>query len=1674
MRQDSTCTSTTNTSKNAYVQEGFFSYENTPPERAWLTLFYSNVTTWGTQAAGKTNRCEDFVAKEDSSVICFAEHHLDRRQFAPVRSRLRNLRRASYVSFAKRLGLHESSTSGGQLILPLASLETSELDSDLLDHCLPREHAQAPRWTPMALRTKSVSILIITVYLKTAEGLSEGNRAILDQLLLVTQFFQGLVVILGDWQMTPQELSQFTLLERAGLAIVAPADVDATCNTGKRRIIDFCLVSIKLVPHLHLESELKVPWKPHIGLRLSFPARPRSLSAPALRVPRPLPQIPLEEGKHVLDQSSWSNAGAVAELFIHKRSAATGLLGCNKELAAMIPEPQFKLSKDLCKAATHLEVYHLLQAKIPLSERSKYIGRGALPHASVRPLVDRQFLMSRYSCSICDLWDMVLTLLGWILRFASSGAQGQNASKAIVDLKSLEPRVPSSWLRAAAPNAPAEAWCRFIRSMTMDQVKQAALGFTPDRISIWIDRADAQKSAALKQNKCRIRNRFRAWLRQDLNSGGSGAHKLVSEKTFQEQPSAATVQTSFDFWTKLWAADDVFDASNAVVGTLTKWMPWTHQLKMFLGATSNQGMQQSKLEQLRESTLLSLQDVMSDAAQANRQAFTVEDLLSAAKSYPDKKAMGIDFWRTAVFRVLPPEALQSLANVVDSSFKILQWPVQMLLNLMALIPKTAGGERPIAKTPLLYRLSNVWSMPVLREWGEANVAEFDYATRGRSALTSASLRAWSNEVASIAGQESLSVLWDLDKFYDSIDPQDVMCTAVDAAYPPSQLVMALSMHMAPRCLLLNGIASQIIFPNKSIIAGCSHSNFFARLPLQKPIRRMAAEAPQPKLKIATFVDDVAQISRGRMSCIAEAAIKAAMTFCVSMKALGLRVSAKTVIVSSNHRLATALAVQIRKRQGVKVTVAQAGRDLGVTNAPTRRRCTSIQNSRLTKAKAKLGKIARYTKAVRAARRLVTAGAMPQALWGCGAIGLAPTVIKDLRTSMATASGITAAGRCPITAVAIAYGQYADPEISSAVEQIRLWLELWKSDAGLRALSVRYWKDMLNRVGKLQCDQATMQSSWNSVNGPFGATLCMLLDQDWKVDNPAIWYDPSGKGWHPDTSADPKPFVQLIRDFACQKLWNRAEDHWHGMGLRGGVDWKASMTLHNHITKVGGGICDDTEEVIQPEIIDQIEDQEIWPHHALTWLEIFMAGAYWPADRASKIHNIRPVCGRCGAPVETALHLIWTCPGNAQIQDERVVSTQSLISEAVAGTERYPCFWLRGLMPKQLLSVNTPVVTDDTLEVIGNGHAAGCWPAGEYFTDASGGPNSQIEQLRRCGVGVAMLHGNVTPDLILQAADLFSLLTFGVFAPLPGHAQTSPRGELYAILLVVRNVSEGNLCIKSDSKISVDLFRAGKERCLEAANSDLWAEIWQLLDDKPLRLTLQWVKGHGDVPETYDRYALNPLDVVGNVLADQLADYAADLYKVWEHDTFNINWHLSLIQRVQARAVCILDKVLESRTHVRAAVQQTRERPLSRSAAAFRSQHRFTTISGRTLHCRACLQTSPATAEGVRSWLASPCTPNLQLERATRFASTRPTSVPAGVSVKVGRVHLHESHRLAVYRGLYYCTFCGYSASVKAQQLTRECTRMSSQEAVDRVLALSQGRLPSGRKRWPNDSEECLP
>ena len=68
--------------------------------------------------------------------------------------------------------------------------------------------------------------------------------------------------------------------------------------------------------------------------------------------------------------------------------------------------------------------------------------------------------------------------------------------------------------------------------------------------------------------------------------------------------------------------------------------------------------------------------------------------------------------------------------------------------------------------------------------------------------------------------------------------------------------------------------------------------------------------------------------------------------------------------------------------------------------------------------------------------------------------------------------------------------------------------------------------------------------------------------------------------------------------------------------------------------------------------------------------------------------------------------------------------------------------------------------------------AGLWPGGAYHIDAIGGKYIAFPEARRCGVGIARL-GETPLDLLK-----------GLWCGLPGAVQIVPRGELYAIVMVV--------------------------------------------------------------------------------------------------------------------------------------------------------------------------------------------------------------------------------------------------------------------------------------------------
>ena len=1686
-----------------------------------INVFYANITKWGRKA-------ETFVSKDQSHIICMVEHHLDKLQFVDVARKISAWKRSAFVSYAKRTGLHANATSGGQFILPRSYLSCEAVDQSLLDHCIPAGERDCPRWTACILRTKSVSVLLVVLYLITAEGFSESNAAILQQVFTLVAVFRGVVIIGGDWQFPPSDLIVSPWLARLGLKVVCPAGLDATCSAGSGRLIDYFLATASLVQYIDIKPDVAVDFKPHIGLRLSFPARLRSLSAPALRVPRTLPTLPLADGEHQLDEALWKQAHDYTESYLQRRAAGTRILGCNMAMFRCMSVEDQRLSQEYCFVATRHEVYAALAGGVDSNDLVSYVGRGGFPHASIKPIVKRQTITSRYVCPACDLWGIIESLLQWVKRAAVSGVASMILKLAIVELRRQSARIGDHWTRVAAPNCPPSAWCDWIDGLTVDAVVNGDVAQMPPsysqvvgvatavklpdpgevqnstssprggaefhcypkpssgretdppapfageklpdprggaefhckayksaRVDVWISRAAAQKHKAFAAKTSATRYEFRRWLREDLASGASGAHKLVKDQVSYEK---LDYQDTFGQWAKVWhSSNDVSEASSSHGGKelLFPWQPWQLQLlKAVQRACGDSADSVNAIRSVRRECLQ--RNVVAEPIQ-------VEQFASAVSTYPAKKGVGIDFWSTRDFKRSPNKVLEPFAAVLNAAQTALSWPVQIMFNVMALLPKPQGGERTVAKTPLLYRLYNVVRAPAVKEWAVAHCEDHDFAAQGKSALLSAAHRCWTNEMARHAKLHSASILWDIWKFFDSIRPQDVIREGARMQYPMVDLVMALLMHTAARMLQLNGMVSYLMVPTCSILAGCFHAVFMARLVMTSPVSCMAREYKPPLLRVSTFVDDVAQISIGKLKPVLHSAVAAALRFVSGMKTLRLKVSSKSVVVSTSERVTTIIAKLVHKYAKVNVRTDNAARDLGVLNNPGSKRVrdTSLQYNRLQKAGRRLGRIAPLARSVRAARTLARTGALPQAVWGATVLGLSPTALSRLRTQFAAATGVQAAGRCATTAIALAVGPMNDPAIKLVLDQVTLFTDLWRYDASLRALTVRHWNALvtstLGEVGEQEV------SVWNRVGGPVSATVAALTDYGWDVRSNVRWADPSGEQWIPDFSQDRADFLNTVAQFALSKLWSDASKSWCGAGLQHGVDWRASSMLHKHLLALRRSSGDDDDMGV---IADVLEDSEplAWPQHSLTWLEVFVTGGYWPSQRASQALGISALCPRCGRHNETALHCIWTCPMNAEISDPRVVETQELIPQAVEGAADLQCLWLRGLLPASLVPVNTPAVMSDEVWYVRD-HPAGWWPAGVYYTDCSGGPHNIYPPIRRCGIGVAVL--DMHHDLLQSDPQPF---VWGAYAPLPGLLQTVPRGELYAMVLVVERVLEGNLEIRSDSKVNVDLFHKGRQACLASSNSDLWLRLWDVLGSREVCLEMIWVKGHTDDVDVANRYLALPIDIFGNSCADRLAERASIQYQVSMQDSMTLRWHYAVVKRIQARAVIILSHVMQGRARVAAAPKQPRPQLQTLAASAMQSQHCVTALAG-ILQCTRCLQRSPARAKGIREWLRTSCCPDRSMLRSITVGTTKPAALSPGTVVHVGKRELHTSHSLHVFRGLYFCQMCGYTASLKAQNLVKPCSGPGPEaEGIKRAIRIRQGKLPSGLTQWPNDAE----
>ena len=190
--------------------------------------------------------------------------------------------------------------------------------------------------------------------------------------------------------------------------------------------------------------------------------------------------------------------------------------------------------------------------------------------------------------------------------------------------------------------------------------------------------------------------------------------------------------------------------------------------------------------------------------------------------------------------------------------------------------------------------------------------------------------------------------------------------------------------------------------------------------------------------------------------------------------------------------------------------------------------------------------------------------------------------------------------------------------------------------------------------------------------------------------------------------------------------------------------------------------------------------------------------------------------------------------------------------------------------------------------------------------------------------------------------------------------------------------------------------------------------------------------------------------------------------------------LAFIKQIQQRLVAILGELVTQfpRQGAYQGIDDKRrgwwkvpKMPLEQ--AIFLSKH-VPVFGFRSVLCAKCGEYASGTHTALLQWLFAGCSGNDYSQMLGR-SRTQPMPVPMNLSVRIAGRVLHCSHRLRVYRHLYYCTECGKIAGIRVQQLADPCKPLGVSDLSGRQVPagtrnlrrLAQGELPFGSPFWPD-------
>jgi len=477
-------------------------------------------------------------------------------------------------------------------------------------------------------------------------------------------------------------------------------------------------------------------------------------------------------------------------------------------------------------------------------------------------------------------------------------------------------------------------------------------------------------------------------------------------------------------------------------------------------------------------------------------------LRRSAASFPVGTGVGAENIAPRAILRLSDELVKALCAILMATELLGQWPAVISMVLVVLLPKTDGGRRPIGLFPALVR---VWARArsmVAKQWEAGHFRCQLFGGSGMGAQKAAWQAAFRAENAALAGGRYAQALLDLVKAFEKV-PHDLLIRAASKhGYSPWLLRLSLAAYRLPRTIGVDGTFSRCIQAVCGITAGSVFATTELRLILLDAIDYTCAAWKMVTMSV--YVDDATLEAAGPGVLPMAAVAGATDTFTSYVQdTLHLVVSvAKSVANAGTMREAKLTARLCRSRV---LTAVRATKLLGTPSAGGRRRTTAPQRIRVRQFTKKALKIKRLRRLGVNTRHIVRAAGTPSITYGWDVMGVADTVLRAARSSIAGALAPEAGGKNPDVVLYMndVAGATADPAYDAHVLPLKHW-----------ALACSQgWQPRKTLEGSLYAAVARLRgatrSVWDVAAGPAAGVAATVWRLGWAIRDAFTYVDDLG-------------------------------------------------------------------------------------------------------------------------------------------------------------------------------------------------------------------------------------------------------------------------------------------------------------------------------------------------------------------------------------------------------------------------------------------------------------------------------------------------------------------------------------------------------------------------------------